>query len=304
MNALSIARCSVALPSAGNTVQLLPAGTFKTGDGRPEGLEAWRIDQSIANSLVARASSRKNRFVIDYEHQTLEKPTGEVRAAGWFKNFEWREGEGLFATDVEWTAAASQMIKAGEYRYLSPVFRFDPTSGEVLEIVSAGITNTPALDGMQELAALRRFMAEQTDPEGSRLADDIAALIERSQRDRSEITALRRHIDSARLDEVIETALNEARLLPGQVEAARRVGAADIEALTALLHRPPLVAALTGMQSDRIRQARGHYPGDGVPTPSAVTREEARIAALSGRTPSEYAELKRRYADEDSGLID
>lgn len=164
MNNPALARCAVALPSTGNTVQLMPAGPFRTGDGRPASIEAWKIDQAIAQSLVAKASARKNRFVIDYEHQTLEKPAGEVRAAGWFKNLEWREGEGLFATDVEWTAAAAQMIKAGEYRYLSPVFRFDPENGSVLEIVSAGITNTPALDGMQELAALRRFMAEQTDP--------------------------------------------------------------------------------------------------------------------------------------------
>lgn len=103
---------------------------------------------------------------------------------------------------------------------------------------------------------------------------------------------------------MIETALNEARLLPGQVEAARKVGAADLEALTALLHRPALVPALVGMQSDQIRQARGNPPGDGVTRPPAVTQEEARIAALSGRTPNEFAELKRRFADENTGLID
>lgn len=187
--------------------------------------------------------------MIDYEHQTIEKPAGEIRAAGWFKNLEWREGEGLFATDLEWTAAASQMIMGGECRYLSPVFRYSPENGEVLEIVSAGITNTPALDGLQELAALRR------------------------------------KVESARLDEVIESALDEARLLPFQVAAARRICETDIEALTELLQRPPFVNALTGMQTEQIRRERGHMPGDAMATVGDVTHEEARIAALSGRTP-------------------
>lgn len=304
MNNQPTARCSVVLPSTGNTVQLMPSGTFKTTDGRPERFDAWKIDRSIAEALIAKASSRANRFVIDYEHQTLDKPAGEVRAAGWFKNLEWREGEGLFATDVEWTAAASQMIKGGEYRYLSPVFRYSPETGEVLEIVSAGITNTPALDGMQELAALRRFMAEQADPEASRLAEEIAALVERSQRDRNELSALRRKVDSARLDEVIESALDEARLLPFQVAAARRIGETDIEALTAILQRPPLVKALTGMQTEQVRRERGHMPGDAMAAVGDVTHEEARIAALSGRTPKEFAQLKRRFADEQTGLTD
>lgn len=302
MNSQTIARCAVALPSVGNTLQLMPASAFRTIDTRPESLDSWKIDRTIAEKIIARANSRTNRFVIDYEHQTLDKPAGEVRAAGWFKNLEWREGEGLFATDVEWTAAAAQMIKAGEYRYLSPAFRYSPESGEVLEIISAGITNTPALDGMQELVALRRFMSGQSDPEAAKLAEDIVALVERSQRDRHEISALRRKVDLARVDEVIETALDEARLLPSQVEAARRVGRLDIDALSVILDRPPVVAALTGMQSNQLGNLR--RAGEHGNSRTAVTREEARIAALSGRTPSEYAELKRRYAEEDSGQID
>lgn len=330
MNNPRQATCTVALASTGNTVQLIPAGQFRTTDGRPEGVEAWKLDSASAAALIAKASARNNRFVIDYDHQTLHKPSDITPAAGWFKTLEWREGEGLFATDVEWTATAAAMIKAGEYRYLSPVFTFSGDSGEVLEIVSAGITNTPALDGMQELAALSRkaaepmaallgFMQAHGGPDGLRIAGDITALLEahkeavavlstqteQARQARQEVSALHRQVAAAQVEEVIDLALCDARLLPGQVEAARRVGATDLAALKTLLDRPALIAALTGMQTDKARSRGWVPPGEhGHETRVPVTREEARIAALTGRTPAEYADLKRRFATEDSGLTD
>lgn len=141
----------------GGLVQLLPYGDFRSIDGRPTGVAAWRIDAGIAYEVIARAERRINDLVIDFEHQThlAEKNGRPAPAAGWFKRVEWREGVGLFATDVRWTAAASAMIRAGEYKYLSPVFRFDARSGHVQEILSAALTNSPALDGMVAVA-LRR----------------------------------------------------------------------------------------------------------------------------------------------------
>ena len=46
------------------------------------------------------------------------------------------------------TDAARAFIQADEYRYISPVFSFDPETGAVLELKSAALTNYPALDGM------------------------------------------------------------------------------------------------------------------------------------------------------------
>jgi phage I-like protein len=59
------------------------------------------------------------------------------------------------------------MIKAGEYRYFSPVFLHDD-DGLVLGIVGGGLTNTPAIKGMRQLAAKRGSkgedpMSEKTD---------------------------------------------------------------------------------------------------------------------------------------------
>ena len=137
-------------------IQLTPAGVFKARDGRPQNLPGWKMDAGIAAKVIARAAARKTPFVIDYEHQTLaaEKNGQPAPAAGWFKSLEWREGQGLFATDVSWTDKAKAHIDAGEYKFISPVLAFNKQSGDVVQIEMAAVTNNPALDGMDAVSAL------------------------------------------------------------------------------------------------------------------------------------------------------
>jgi hypothetical protein len=138
--------------------RILPAGQFAPSDGRPMTTQGgiWQLfDEDgarIASEFNARASAR----VIDYEHATvLAKTSGnKAPAAGWIKRLEWRPGDGLWAVDVEWTEAAAQAIAAREYRYVSPVFTYDPNTGRVISLLHAALTNDPALDGLTDLAAL------------------------------------------------------------------------------------------------------------------------------------------------------
>lgn len=143
-------------PNAQGEIQLTPAGVFRGRDGRPVEVDGFRIDARSALKVAALAAARKTPFVIDYEHQTLasEKNGQPAPAAGWFKNLEWREGAGLYATDVEWTVKARAHIDAGEYKFISPVFSYHPKTGEVLQMHMAALTNNPALDGMDAVAAL------------------------------------------------------------------------------------------------------------------------------------------------------
>lgn len=155
--------------AAGARVQLLPAGEFKATDGRPMPFGTWKLTEKNAPSVVAMVHARKNDFVIDYEHQTqLADTNGQpAPAAGWFKKVEFVPGEGLFATDARWTARATGYIGADEYRYISAVFAFHPTTGEVQRLMCAALTNNPGLDGMDEvqLAALTaRFSTADIDP--------------------------------------------------------------------------------------------------------------------------------------------
>lgn len=156
-------------------IQLFPAGEFRARDGRPTECAAWLMTREIAERLIAAADARDTPYVLDYEHQTLRaaKNGQPAPASAFFKKLEWRDGEGLFAVDVEWTATAAAMVEAGEYRFISPVFSYDKT-GQVLEILNAALTNTPALDGMEEvLLAAASLMSTHLTTEGNTEMDEL-----------------------------------------------------------------------------------------------------------------------------------
>ncbi len=139
-------------------IQLFPAGEFSARDGRPGTLKgvkvkAWTITPIIAAAVIARWQQRETPLVVDYEHQTINAAENgkPAPAAGWIESLE-AGPDGLYAT-VKWTDAARAFIQADEYRYISPVFTFDPETGAVLELKSAALTNYPALDGMDAVAA-------------------------------------------------------------------------------------------------------------------------------------------------------
>ena len=75
-------------------------------------------------------------------------------AVGWIKQIEVRDNA-LWGR-VEWTADGAATVTSRAYRYLSPVFQYDYQTGEILQIVSAGLTNNPNL----EMAALNRTTTE------------------------------------------------------------------------------------------------------------------------------------------------
>lgn len=158
-----------------NEIQLFPAGEFRVVDGRPFECDAWLMTREIAETLIAQVAARQTPYVIDYEHQTLRASQNgkPAPAAGWFTEVEWREGDGLYAINVEWTEAAAAAITAKEYRFISPVFNYDK-NGHVTVLLHAALTNTPAVDGMDEvmLAAASSFAALSQTPQEEPLVDD------------------------------------------------------------------------------------------------------------------------------------
>lgn len=169
---VAVAACVVDLNGRVPTeIQLTPAGRFRARDGRPFDVPTgWLIDAGIAEREIATALATAGDFVIDYEHQTLHaSENGQpAPASGWFKGagLQWREGQGLFATDIDWTEAAKTAITAKEYRYISPVIAYDKTTGHVLAILMAALTNFPAIEGLSDLTAMAaaRFSLDITKP--------------------------------------------------------------------------------------------------------------------------------------------
>lgn len=162
---LELAVCSFELAEAKEgRIQLLPYGSFRATDGRPTDVEAWYVTDTNGNDVVALANSQRNPLPIDYEHQILHsKQNGrEAPSAGWME-YLYFTPQGIFA-DVRWTDKAAEYIKNGEYRYISAVFAYD-TQGYVRKIFHAALTNTPALDGMDEamVAASQQFLNNKKD---------------------------------------------------------------------------------------------------------------------------------------------
>ena len=182
-----IAALTFQVGAGSNEAQLLPDGEFRSvdGSGRPVECASWRVDADIAAALVADINARINPLPIDYEHATLKAAAAKgdpAPAAGWFRRIEYRPGRGIYAVDVEWTARARDWIEGDEYRYISCVFLYD-AQGRVTKILHASLTNTPALDGMDEvsLAALSAWasvLSTQPAPQEDSvlLAKLIAAL--------------------------------------------------------------------------------------------------------------------------------
>lgn len=154
----SVAACAFAGDGArlvaADRVQLFPAGEFRALDGRPHDCPCWRMDAAVAARLIAAADARQTPYVLDYDHASLTAASTGARApaAAWWHSLEWVEGVGLFGVGVEWTAAAADMVAAGEYRFVSPVFSYDPATGAVVALINAGLTNNPALDGLADVA--------------------------------------------------------------------------------------------------------------------------------------------------------
>ena len=111
-------------------IQLLPAGAFRATDGRPEGLDAWRLDPADAEKLLLQAANRANPFLIDFEHQTLlAKTNGQpAPAAGWFTALSFRPESGLWATGVQWTARAAAMAALLAWAWALLAGMVNPTS--------------------------------------------------------------------------------------------------------------------------------------------------------------------------------
>lgn len=288
-------------------VRLLPAGSFRAKDGRPQGLPGWHLDFLGARNLIDAAARQTDRYLIDYDHQTLhQKANGnKAPAAGWFSALEWREGDraGLYATDVEWTAAAKNAIESKEYRYLSPVLSYNPETGAVTGLLMAALVNFPALDGLTDLAAAHFHLHEDSQmphatlsgllglptdasanavnealsaliPDGQTLpallkskTDEIAILkaklaeppdpakyapLETLAALQGELATLRQQVLTAELQQLLEPALAEGRLLPVQKEWAEALGRKDIGALRDYLATLPKITALSGMQTQGI----------------------------------------------------
>ncbi|MEP1253247.1 MAG: phage protease, partial [Alphaproteobacteria bacterium] len=140
-------------PYATAWIKLLPAGTFSCRDGRGP----FHAGDSAPPQLVLsqpKTLLAATEMMVDYDHQSIfgavEGVGGTAKAAGWIKGFEVRD-DGIYG-QVQWTETASAAIRAREYRYISPLFTIEKTTGKVMALRNVALVNMPALD-LEAIAA-------------------------------------------------------------------------------------------------------------------------------------------------------
>ena len=145
---------------------------------------------------------RQLQIPIDYEHQTLQDV--QAPAAGWIKNIVLRN-DGIYG-DVDWTDRAADYLKNREYRYLSPVIQIQRNTRRAVELHSAALTNTPAIDAMSPIACTDK----PNEGEGSAEQENIE---DGSKGTLAELAALLQLDPSATIEDVYQAV---AALLEGQ----------------------------------------------------------------------------------------
>lgn len=250
---IAIASLSVALTPGDNSLQLMPAGLFRSNDGRPTTCDGWYIDDEIAARLIEVADERKTPYVIDYEHQSMHAATSgnPAPAAGWFKKLEWREGQGLYAVDVRWTKRARDFIAAEEYAFISPMFAFHKERGTVEVLLNAALTNNPALDGMDDvsLAAATRIVAALTAPAGALPAE----LPIEDPMNIEELLEQLRWLLNMPVGATAEDVKAQLQKLIDQLTGGQGTAAASIDLAALLTEKDTQIAALTSNQLDKAK---------------------------------------------------
>jgi phage I-like protein len=152
----------------GEWFHLIPAGTFLGRDGR--GPYTLADPERVLAEFAARGAD----LCVDYDHQSLSaaEKQGPVPASGWIKALESRE-DGIWGR-IDWTERAQAHLAAKEYRYLSPVFSFNPQTGEVVRLDGAAPSRQGA--SMEEFLEQLRWLLNL--PVGA-TADDIKAHLEK-----------------------------------------------------------------------------------------------------------------------------
>ncbi|MEK6798022.1 MAG: phage protease [Planctomycetota bacterium] len=147
-------------------IRLIPCGTVNSENG------AFHFDDGDARRVMDVFEDRGVDIVVDYHHASMEP--GANAAAGWIKKLAFRRDEGLYGL-VHWTQKAYGLLKAGEYRYLSPTVWLDRETNHVVRLDSVALTHKPAIKGGMPIAAERTRPIERAkiEKENHAMAEEM-----------------------------------------------------------------------------------------------------------------------------------
>lgn len=293
-------------------VQLLPKGPeLPSTDGRKHRL-------SRPEQVIAAFRQRGHPLPVDVEHAThVRAPQGlDAPAYGWVREIEMRDGA-LWGR-VEWSEQGSAWVVSKSYKFLSIGYTVEEASGEITNLLSVGLTNTPGFK-MPELAkkagdtqenkTMDKAVLEALGLASDATAADVVAKIKdlktevhtastkapdpelwvaKAQLDaaNTKLTTLEAE-QTARADKEIADAVDAGvaagKIAPaakdGYLAMAKAVGAA---AFTATVAKMPVIV---GGKSDLDDKNPGKKT-------DALTPDEIAVARSQGLTEAEFAKAK------------
>lgn len=251
----SFLTCTVLSSAGGAPVEeflLIPFGEVRVE--RPAAGDSFVFTRRHAESAKRWFDTMGRRLAIDYEHQSFDRfntrADGLRPAAGWIGGLEIRE-DGLWAIEVTWTERAAELLRAGEYRYFSPVILWtDEDRGDVAALGPVALTNDPAMRGVQPLAAARRNDGADLEdgPERDVLradADRVLAsdlhLVPREELEaaQAEVALLKTELATQEADAFVERGMRLGKIVDSTSMDWREDYLLDPEATEARLQRAP-----------------------------------------------------------------
>jgi len=236
-------------------IELLPAANTQNKiigrDGR-----SWIWDAAAQRDVLNAFNRRDLDIALDWEHASIHRAANgeEAPAAGWIDQLDIRDGA-LYGR-VAWTPRGREQVQNREYRYVSPVFDYQPQTARIAQVLSVGLTNLPnlhltalnaegaisptednSMSRTAELAAGIAALGLPADADDAAIATAINTM--KTERDAAKATALNaeqsppleRYVPRADYDAVMARAANAEKTLRERDQAAHTAAVeAEIEA--------------------------------------------------------------------------
>ena len=255
-------------------VKLLPLGLVHSTKGD------FLVDNESFQAIRCKFAERQLQIPIDYEHQTLKDM--QAPAAGWIKDIVLKS-DGIYGT-VDWTERATEYLKNQEYKYISPVVTIRNTDRKAVDLHSAALTNTPAIDAMAPIACSDKpsesegganqgeaggsgkdmeALAEllQLDPNTATMEDiyqAVAALLEGQEALKLKADAYQFEVTMMKVDSAVEEALKNGKVAPFQRDWAFQSAMKDLDGFTSWFKAAPQVVPMGEACPERLPQMPHH----------------------------------------------
>jgi len=125
---------------------ITPIGNFK----HEQGMQV--IDTNAIKRIIEKLKIDRHNITIDFAHESFSK-TDFSKAGELLIDSIQIHKDGLWG-NIIWSNKTKEMMMSGKFRYLSPVFKYDPKKSKngklfIKSLVSLGLTNHPNIPAMK-----------------------------------------------------------------------------------------------------------------------------------------------------------